>query len=494
MRKNITLPILAVTLLFLLASLAHASVTPQPIGIVAVKAIGIPKGTVAEAQLSWSFNGFGANATSTSPTCTLNLTQVLSADTNKTIGAGVIATALSKVYANDTDPYTVPANASNIAQFDMNMTLSDHYIKNETWITSIHVAITGKADMTCDTKANVSLYNFTSGSFVDLGTALNATTNQNLSYDVPSGNETFFVDENNNNTVLLEFFWEDTTTPPNVDIDYVEVSVTYDLSVSITDWEATETEISYGVSRVFDHTDTFNLTTPSGVTDHNFTIYYETPNYPLITQIGKAVTVTVSDATVNTVSPITFNITNLVTNITTVNCHLPLVHIVTPSATVTITQASFQGGINKLSFQASGTGTQTITARIKALPYGIYVDTHTLPSANYTWSNGILTMNITLSTHTIEIYQYNPSPPLPPQDSDNDGWSDSYEISVGTDPNNPDTDGDGIIDSLDPDPKAAPPPAYTIVTPIGAIPIWLIILLIIIIGAIGYIRHRIHPA
>ncbi len=490
MRKNTTLPILAVTLLFLLASLAHASVTTQPTGIVAVKAIDIPKGTVAEAQLSWSFNDFGANATSTSPTCTLNLTQGLSADANKTIGAGVITTPLSKVYANDTDPYTVPANTSNIAQFDMNMTLSDHYIKNETWITSMRVTITGNANITCDTKANVSLYNFTSGSFVDLGTALNATTKQNLNYDVPSGNETFFVDENNNNTVLLEFLWEDTTNPSEVDIDYIEISVTYNLNISITDWTATETEISYGVSRVFDHTDTFNLTAPSGVTDHNFTIYYKTPNYPLITQIGKAVTVTVSDTSVNFNSPITFNITNLVTNITTVNCYLPLVHIVTPSTTVTITQASFQGGINKLSFQASGTGTQTIKARIKALPYGIYIDTLTLPSANYTWSNGVLTMSITLSTHTIEIYQYNPSPSLPPADSDNDGWSDSYETSVGTSPYNPDTDGDGIIDSEDPDPLAAPPPAYAIVTPIGTIPIWLILLLFIMIGAVGYVAIK----
>jgi len=35
-------------------------------------------------------------------------------------------------------------------------------------------------------------------------------------------------------------------------------------------------------------------------------------------------------------------------------------------------------------------------------------------------------------------------------DSDGDGWPDSYEINVShSDPNNPDTDGDGVIDSLD---------------------------------------------
>src|SRR6185369_462713 len=35
-------------------------------------------------------------------------------------------------------------------------------------------------------------------------------------------------------------------------------------------------------------------------------------------------------------------------------------------------------------------------------------------------------------------------------DTDGDGWSDWYEINVShTDPNNPDTDGDGVIDSKD---------------------------------------------
>jgi len=35
-------------------------------------------------------------------------------------------------------------------------------------------------------------------------------------------------------------------------------------------------------------------------------------------------------------------------------------------------------------------------------------------------------------------------------DSDVDGWSDFYEINVShTDPSNPDTDGDGVIDSKD---------------------------------------------
>jgi hypothetical protein len=40
----------------------------------------------------------------------------------------------------------------------------------------------------------------------------------------------------------------------------------------------------------------------------------------------------------------------------------------------------------------------------------------------------------------------------PSRDDDGDGLSNEEESKRGTDPNNPDTDGDGIIDSLDPDP------------------------------------------
>ncbi len=40
-------------------------------------------------------------------------------------------------------------------------------------------------------------------------------------------------------------------------------------------------------------------------------------------------------------------------------------------------------------------------------------------------------------------------------DSDSDGLSDELEVRMGTDPNNPDTDDDGIIDSKDPNPLVA---------------------------------------
>ena len=46
-----------------------------------------------------------------------------------------------------------------------------------------------------------------------------------------------------------------------------------------------------------------------------------------------------------------------------------------------------------------------------------------------------------------EVHKYCTDPKNP--DSDGDGLLDSKEAYGRTDPNNPDTDGDGIIDSLD---------------------------------------------
>ena len=43
----------------------------------------------------------------------------------------------------------------------------------------------------------------------------------------------------------------------------------------------------------------------------------------------------------------------------------------------------------------------------------------------------------------------------PGKDSDYDGWSDEYEKTIGTDPYNHDTDGDGIRDPDDPTPKGS---------------------------------------
>jgi len=51
------------------------------------------------------------------------------------------------------------------------------------------------------------------------------------------------------------------------------------------------------------------------------------------------------------------------------------------------------------------------------------------------------------------------------QDSDSDGWSDTKELIEGTDPHNPDTDGDSIIDSEDSFPLDPARPPQPVVTP-----------------------------
>ncbi len=91
--------------------------------------------------------------------------------------------------------------------------------------------------------------------------------------------------------------------------------------------------------------------------------------------------------------------------------------------------------------------------------------------AGYVWAN------VThFSTYGLagEVHTAPPTPtptPTPltstssggPRDWDGDGWSDFREILEGTDPENPDTDGDGIWDANDPEPLvssvATPTPA-----------------------------------
>jgi hypothetical protein len=52
------------------------------------------------------------------------------------------------------------------------------------------------------------------------------------------------------------------------------------------------------------------------------------------------------------------------------------------------------------------------------------------------------------------------------RDTDNDSWSDIKELIEGTDPYNPDTDGDGFIDSEDPFPLDSTLPPQPVITPI----------------------------
>jgi hypothetical protein len=385
-----------------------AVTNPQPVGIIAVETTGIP-GNVSGTQLSWNFNAFTANATTSSPTCTLNLTQTLAAENNNTLYAESISTPLNKTYADDGDYYFVSATNATVegpfyADFSVNITLNDHYILNSSWITKLLLSVYANASIEADTNASLYIYNFTGSEWFELGAYLNHTTEFPANYVVSSlSNFSDFLNENN--TIMPRFYWNDTTTDFNVTVDYVAVEVTYDMNITISDWTATQSETSYQNALVYSHTDTFNLTAPSGITDHNFTVYYLTPNAPLVTAIASTPTAEVSGESVS-ITDWSFPITNLVTNVTTISFNLPRIHLVNPTTAVTLSQAVFTESINRLSFTATGSGTQTIQVYITSNPYAIYADNALLGTANYTWSNNILTITLPLSTHTVEIYQY----------------------------------------------------------------------------------------
>jgi len=448
-KKLLTLSLL---LLFaaLLASPANAQTTPQPVGIIALKATGIPAGTPEETQLGWTFNGFIANATNALPVCTLNVTQTLAAEANNTNVGGSISTPLSKTYDDD-DYYIVPAAGTGPYEvdFSVNITLGNHYILNSSWITKLMLTAYGNVSILPDTKAHLYLYNFTSDEWCELGAYLNHTDEFPVNFAVSNfTNFLHFLDEDN--TLMPRFYCNDSSYDFNVSIDYIAVTVTYNLDITVSDWTATQAEKTVGVSIAYEHTDTFTLATPSGIINHNFTLYYETPNYPLITHYGIEPKAKVSSQNVTVAPPITLNITNLVSNTTDITVTLPKVHIVKPPSDIVFTNVNFQGGIDKLAFTITGTGTKTIQIFIPSAPYTVIVDNHPLPTSNYTWTNGILNITVTLSTHTLEIYQYNPSPQLTPT------------------------------------PTPTPTP-YETVTTVGAIPFWLIIIIITTALVMGYI-------
>ena len=302
----------------------------QPVGTIAVKAIGVPAGTPTESQLNWMWNGFIKNATSSSPTCTVNLTQTLSADANKTVSADTITTALSEVYADDDSPYRVPAlnetgNLNWIAEWTMNVTLGNHYIPQESYVKALSLTVKGNASISASstTYANVYIYNFTAGAWVDLGTALNATSKATLTYTVPSGKESQFIDETHNNAVYLNFTWYDTSnTDYNVDIDYLALAVTYQFDISVGSWATTQTNSTVTVDEPGNYTVNYwencTLSAPPGITGHNFTIYITPPDSTKLENHTVYVNNTATTVTV-TSGQVAFDVTNLVVNSTCLN-------------------------------------------------------------------------------------------------------------------------------------------------------------------------------
>ena len=300
----------------------------QPVGEIALKTIGIPNGTPAAARLSWSFNGFLENATSTSPESVLNISQVISADANKTISAGDITTPLTKVYAADNDPYRVPAKneTGNLywsACFNFNFTLGNHYILNETWITRLEITVRGNASILADTSADLNVYNFTASAWKKLGEPLNTTTAQTHTYILTSYLDDY-IDENHNNTIMIQFLWNDSSnTAYDVDIDYAAVTIYYNLTIAVNNWKVTQTNSTIALNKeegtyTVNFWENLTLTAPSGITGHNFTLYIKPANRTYLTNHTLYVSGNKMTPTV-TRGEVAENITNLVSNSTALN-------------------------------------------------------------------------------------------------------------------------------------------------------------------------------
>ncbi len=85
---------------------------------------------------------------------------------------------------------------------------------------------------------------------------------------------------------------------------------------------------------------------------------------------------------------------------------------------------------------------------IVALILGVVLTTGSKPATNSVTSSNAATQQVTQNTDN-------------QKDSDGDGLPDNAEVLLGTDPMNPDTNGNGINDKDDPDPINASAPAVT---------------------------------
>jgi len=339
MRKSLCLTVIFL-LLLIAVSVQPSEATPQitvetpnakgfvdpvqPVGEVALKLTAVP--TTVTGYLGFSFKSFVANATASSPTCTIMVTQNVSADANETLQADPApTTSLSKVYALDYDPYIVDAynDTTNFkASGHLNITLKSHYILDESWIENITVTIYGNTSLLPNTEAIWQAYNFTSGAYYDLG-KLNSTTRTSLTVTITSG-ITSLIDEANNNVLMLKYNYTDTTnTDFTLHIDYVEISVTYKFNITVNNWNVKQTNSTIELIKpektyTVNFWENFTLVAPSGITDHNFTLYIKPANKTYLTNHTLYVSGNKMTPTV-TRGEVAENITNLVSNSTALN-------------------------------------------------------------------------------------------------------------------------------------------------------------------------------
>ena len=124
-----------------------------------------------------------------------------------------------------------------------------------------------------------------------------------------------------------------------------------------------------------------------------------------------------------------------------------------PLADVSVT-ACLDGGLEVVycvDSSTNGSGQYTING-LATGSYQVYAYSYNYATEFYNntpdWISA--TPVAVIAGSTVANINFSLSPPA--LDSDNDGLPDELEITLGTDPNNPDTDGDGLLDGVDPNP------------------------------------------
>ncbi|RLC85995.1 MAG: hypothetical protein DRJ03_10080 [Chloroflexi bacterium] len=353
--------------------------TLQPPGVIALKITGIPSGTPSGSQLGWTFVSFVHNATLTEPYCTNNLNQTLSVDANNTLQADPNPTTpLSKVYALDYDPYIVDAynDTTNYkAAGTFNLTLNNHYILNESWVKSITITIYANASMTMNTLARWYIYNFTDGSWVSLGD-LNATSRSSLNSTLTSGLSDL-IDEDHSNALMIKYNYTDTTnTDFALHIDCIQITVNYDLRIDVQSWNIENEEAVQGAEVVYKHVETVVFSAPSGVVQHNATVWFVSPSRSIVFSGTESVTVNgtaVSFTRFSKKADLSFSITNLVNNSTRIEFNLPPAYVISCNGTISGSYVTRR--LEIIVSAPSGNITETVVyAGYLGLPVNLYIN------------------------------------------------------------------------------------------------------------------------
>ncbi|WP_434299375.1 adventurous gliding motility protein AgmC [Corallococcus exiguus] len=213
------------------------------------------------------------------------------------------------------------------------------------------------------------------------------------------------------------------TTPANGSTVGANVTVTGTTTGGATSVTVTFQGTDYGPIAV-DASGNWSQALPGPLANGTYTV-----TAVAVDAAGNTSTTATSTFTVNTAAP-TVAITSPVNGSTVTN---PNVTVTGTSANATSVTVTFNGtNYGPISVNASGNWSQ-------ALPGPLADGTYTVTAVS---TNGAGT-NSTTATTTFTV---NTAGTV---DSDNDGLTDEEEILVGTDPNNPDTDGDGIPDGIE---------------------------------------------